>query len=202
MNRITVRLLALAAIAAINVVGSSQVLAQGGCSLTEADAPAVRGVRLGMSAEQLLALFPASTKRKEIKDALVKAKAADSEPVYLAFEPADGNKERFDGVGGFSAGLYKGRVIEVNIQYVGPDWKSIDEWIAKLSETLKLPGGEAWRVGPNESPNKVLSCRGVEIEAAIQGGGGSIRMRNTDYQKSAEERTRAGEENKKRDYKP
>lgn len=197
--------LAFFVLASITITGaglSSHPTPQGRCNLTAADAPALRGIRLGMSTDQLLALFPASTKRQEIKNALEKAKAPDSEAVYLSFESADGNKDAFDGVAGISVGLYRGHTIDVSVQYVGHDLRNIDEWIAKLSETLKLPSREAWQTGPSENPNKVLHCNGVEIEAAMQGGGGSVRIRNMEYQKFAEEQNRAAEEKKKRAYKP
>ncbi len=183
---------------------ASQPLAQSKCLLTETNAPNVRGLRLGMSVEQLVALFPASTKRKEAKEALDKAKAANNnETVDFSFDPAiEANKERFIGVEAVSVGIYKGRVQDFSVQYVGVSWTNIDEWIRKLSETLNLPGTPEWVVGPNESPNKVLKCSGIEIEGAIQGGGASIRIRNTEYLKGMDGRTTAQEEKKLREFKP
>ena len=182
----------------------SQQLAQSKCSLTEANSPSVRGVRLGMSTEQLLRLFPGSSKRKEIRDALERVKAATSgETVYLSFDPAtDAGGDKFAGVDSVSAGLYKGRVVDFTVLYFGPTWRTIDEWIARLSEALNLPGGPEWAVGPNETPNKILKCKGIEIEGTIQGGGGSIRIRNTEYLKEPEDRTNAVEERKRREFKP
>jgi len=196
------RFLGLVLFAATNLVVSNQVVAQVRCSLTEADAPAIRGIRLGMNTEQLLALFPASTKRREIKDALANAKAPEGEIVYFAFEPGDADKNLFDGVASILAGTGKGRVVEFTIQYIGPSWSGVDEWVGKLSETLKLPGVASWRHGPNETPNKVLRCNGIEIEATIEGGGGTIILRNVGYLEAAKERMRSAEEKRKRDYKP
>jgi hypothetical protein len=181
----------------------SQATTQPGCSLTESGSPSIRGLRLGMTTQELLALFPGSTKRKETKDALEKAKAATDEAVYLAFDPAtDAAKGQFADVGSVVAGLYKGKVMDLGIQYVGPPWGTIDEWVAKLSEAFQLPGAQSWKVGPNEAPNRVLKCNGIEIEAVIQGGGGSVRLRNTDLFKGIEERAKAAEEKKRRDFKP
>jgi hypothetical protein len=178
--------------------------AQSRCSLTEANSPDVRGVRLGMSMDQLLALFPGSSKRKEMKEAVERAKAAaGSEVVYLTFDPAlDAPGDRFAGVDSVSAGIYKGRVTDINVLYVGPTWRTIDEWVAKLSEAYNLPGMQEWVIGPNETPNRMLKCAGIEIEAAIQGGGGSIRVRNTETLKGAQERAIADEERRRRTFKP
>src|SRR5262245_56779803 len=113
-----------------------------------------------------------------MKDTLAKVKSTTSnETVYLGFDPrTDAAKEQFAGVESVSAGIHRGRVIDFNIDYVGPTWTTVDEWIMKLSETLKLPAVQDWVVGPDETPNKLLKCDGIEIEAALQGGSGSIRI--------------------------
>ncbi|MFL6273562.1 MAG: hypothetical protein ACJ74G_00005 [Blastocatellia bacterium] len=175
-----------------------------GCSLTEASAPAVRSLRLGMSVDQLVGLFPGSAKRKEIKEALEKVKASTSnEPMMLAFDPAaDAAGQAFAGVDSVSASVYKGRVIAFNVVYVGTTWRTIDEWVEKVAQTYGLPAAARWEAGPNENPNRVLGCSGIEIEAAIQGGGSSIRVRNKDALKGMSERLNAADESKRREFKP
>ena len=177
---------------------------QAACALTEANSPAVRGIRLGMGADQLAALFPGSAKRREMRDALEKAKAsAGSEPVMLIFDPAtDGGGERFAGVVSVSARVQGGRVVAFHVFYAGTAWGSIDEWVGKLAEAYGLPTAARWAAGPGESPNKVLACNGIEVEAALQGGGSSIAVRNTAQLKGADDRTSAAEERKRREFKP
>jgi hypothetical protein len=173
------------------------------CGLTEASAPAVRGLRLGMSVDQLAALFPGGAKRKEVRDALERAKTAGSEPVLIGFDPAtDGGGERFAGVASASARVYQGRVVAFNVFYVGTAWPTVDEWVAKLIEAYSLPAASRWSPGYGESPSKVLACGGIEVEAAIQGGGSSISVRNREALAGASERTGAGEEKKRREFKP
>jgi hypothetical protein len=162
-----------------------------------------------MSTEQLLALFPGSAKRwakdpKKMRDAREKALADNSgEPVYLSFDPAtDAGREQFANVDSVSAALYTGRVVDLNLVYVGATWRTIDEWVATISETFKLPGAQDWVVGPTENPHRVLTCNGIEIEAGIQGGSASIRIRNVEWLKAMEERTATAEEKKRREIKP
>ena len=205
MNKLAIAFVALAFVTVTAISQASNPRpARPKCNLTEATAPSVRGLRLGMSTQQLLASFPGSSKRREMKDAVEKAKAATgNEAAYLVFDPAtDGDPQQFGGVESVSAGLNKGRVIDLTIQYGGATWRGIDEWVAKLSESLKLQGAGDWTVGPSENPNKVLRCEGIEIEAAIQGGGSSIRIRNTEYVKADAERANAVEEKKRREIKP
>ena len=138
-----------------------------------------------------------------MKDTLERARAAGSEVVYLSFDPAtDAGRDRFAGVESVGVGVYKGRVADFTVVYGGATWRTIDEWVAKLSESFNLPGGQEWVAGPSENPNKVLRCGNIEIEAAIQGGSGSIRVRNTEPLREAQERARAEEERRRRAFKP
>jgi len=175
-----------------------------GCNLTEANAPAVRSLRLGMTVDQLVGLFPGSAKRKELREALEKVKASTSnEPMVLAFDPAaDAAGQAFAGVDSVSASVYKGRVIAFTVVYVGTTWRTIDEWVGKLAQSYGLPAAARWEAGPNENPNRVLGCSGIEIEAAIQGGGSSISIRNKEALKGMAERLNAADESKRREFKP
>lgn len=205
MNKFAVAFFALAFVtmSAISQASNTQP-AQTRCNLTDATAPSVRGLRLGMTTQQLLAVFPGITKKKEMKEVIEKAKSATSaEAVYLGFDPAtDGDAQQFAGVESVAAAVVKARVVDFSIQYGGATWRTIDEWVEKVSETLKLPGKNDWVTGLNEHPNKVLRCDGIEIEAGIQGGGASIRVTNTGYFKAIEEQGKAAEEKKRRDSKP
>jgi len=204
MNKLAIAFVALAFVTISTISQASNPKpALPKCNLTEATAPTVRGLRLGMSTQQLLALFPGSSKRKEMKEAVEKAKAATgNEAAYLVFDPAtEGDAKQFGGVESVSAGVNKGRVIDFSIQYGGATWRDVDEWVAKLSESLKLQGAGDWTVGPSENPNKVLRCEGIEIEAAIQGGGSSIRIRNMEDVKVVADRN-AADEKKRREIKP
>ena len=180
--------LCLAALVAPAVFATSKPT-QRRCSITEASSPAIRGLRLGMSLQQVLAVFPGSSKRKSLTEAIEKAKStSNGEPVPVVFEPAtDAIGESFAGVESVATTCLKQRLIEFNISYVGITWTSVDQWIAKLSETLGLPGSPDWTAGPSENPNKVLKCQGIEIEASIQGGGASIRIQNTESKKAGVE---------------
>jgi hypothetical protein len=157
-----------------------------------------------MTADELLALFPGVAKKKELKDVIEKAKSASAvEAAYLGFDPAtDGNAQQFAGVDSVSAGVYRGRVVDLTVQYGGETWKNIDEWIARLSQSFPALSAQGWTAGPNEAPNKVLSCGGIVIEAAILGGGATIRMRSNAYTQGVEERAKATEEKKRQSTKP
>ena len=205
MNRPAISALALAfAMMASPLQASNSASTQNRCNLTEETAPKVRGLHLGMTAQQFVAFFPGITKRKEMNDSIEQAKMVTSEqPTTLGVDPvADGSASQFAGLESAAAVFYKGKAVEVSVQYGGAMWRTVDEWISKLSGTFNLPGAQEWVTGPEEAPNKVLRCNGILIEGAIQGGSASIRIKNTNYVREAEERARAAEEKKRQQVKP
>lgn len=205
MNKPAISITALAILMlSVSSQVSNPASAQTRCTLTEGTAPTVRGLQLGMSAQQFLALFPGISKKKEMKDVIERAKSASSdETTTLGIDPiADGDARQFAGLEGVGAAFYKGRVVDLSLQYGGATWRTVDEWIAKLSESFKLPSAPDWVAGPDEAPNKVVRCDGIMIEAAIQGGSASIRLQNTNYLRESEERARAMEERKRQQVKP
>jgi hypothetical protein len=205
MNKLAIASFALAFVMlSASSQASNSSPAQTRCNLTEANGPGVRGVRSGMSTQQFLALFPGIAKKRETKDAIEKAKSTTgAEAVSLGADPVtDGDARQFAGIESVAATFYKGHAVDFTVQYGGATWRNVDEWIAKLAESFKLPGAQDWVVGPDESPNKVLRCNGIMIEAAIQGGSASIRVKNTGDLREIEERTRAADDKQRHDVKP
>lgn len=204
MNKLSIAFSALAFVTlSTSLQTPNSVSAQTRCNLTEATAPSVRGLRLGLTTQQFLALFPGITKKRDMKDTIERLKSTEVEPVYIGFDPiAGGDAQQFAGIGSVAATVYKGRVVDFNVQYDGATWRNVDEWIAKLSESFTLPRSQEWVVGPNESPNKVVRCDAVMIEAAIQGGSASLRVQHTGYLREIEDRARAAEEKRRQEIKP
>ncbi len=202
------------------IAGSAQIPAQpqppaqpqnpSKCTLTPAQAPAIRGIKIGMSTEEILSLFPESSQRPDIKAALVQA---DGYPNYgvarLYFQPADYPslaKDRFAGIDGISVTLFDSRVAELRVQYAGPNsrprgplWLNVDDFIAKLSEAYALPAARDWALG--SQAGRMLKCNGLDIEALIQNGG-SVMLRSTAYVDISRGRAAADEEKIRREFKP
>jgi hypothetical protein len=182
------------------------------CSLTPAQAPAIRGIKLGMSTEELLALFPGSSYRPEIKQALATAEGYPNYGVVdLTFLPAgyaDAFLRRFAGVRQIDGKLFDGQVAQFRIAYIGresrpsgPLWHNVEEFVSKLSESLALPAARDWQA--NGETSKILKCNGFEIIASIYNeGGGDIMLRNTTYMDVKKGRAAVDEEKQRREFKP
>ena len=60
------RVIALFTLVVVTISAYSQALSQSRCNLTATNSPSVRGLRLGMSTQELLTLFPALPSRSSV----------------------------------------------------------------------------------------------------------------------------------------
>src|SRR5258708_40263616 len=115
MIRLAVPMLAAVFVA---ITGSAQASAQNQnpslCSLTPTQSPSIRGIKLGMSVDQVLSIFPESSQRPEIKAALGSTEGYPNYGVarlwfQLSTYPSI-CKDRFAGVQQISLVLFSGCV--------------------------------------------------------------------------------------------
>lgn len=163
-----------------------------------------------MKTEQILAIFPGSNNRPEIKNELDNAADPPNFGVARMYfnmseYPAQA-KERFAGIDSISITVFDGNVAEMRIEYLGPNsrpegpgWPNLDEFISKLSEAFGLPKAEDWLWKP---PSKSLKCLGFEIVVSNPNYKGSISMRNADYVEAVRKRYTEEEERRRRKFKP
>lgn len=186
------------------------------CSLPLEKAPVIRGLRLGMSIDELWVLFPGRADEWNYKSQLTDA---DKPPKYgavqLTFRPlSNPNKESiFDGVREYRIVLLDGRVSEINVLYRFSEAQSVfwtnENWIAKLSEAFGLPGAESW-LGKDE---KQIICNGFELKTSITifpGGPEVVPVRlssprltitDTAFRKIVEQRIKDDHEKRRREFK-
>jgi hypothetical protein len=176
------------------------------CTLKLSQAPAVRGVKLGMTVDELFALFPGSSDSLNIKQTL---SAAEGFPkfgdAYFGISPSSwGNKERFAGINYYSLHTFDRRIIGLSVQYdgfpSGARWKSTDDLIQRFSDSLHLPGPKEWGPDPN-NPVKKLKCDGFEVTVSA-GDQASIYFYTSGWEGPKRERLAAFEEQKRREFKP
>ncbi|HEY0376977.1 MAG TPA: hypothetical protein VGC87_08475 [Pyrinomonadaceae bacterium] len=150
--------------------GYSVARAQGACTLTLAQAPAVEGLRLGMRPEEVLALFPGSRNDKEVRDDLLRP-ASRHGVSGMTVKPARySSKAKFPRVSNVSLTLLDGRVITVNVTYDGPEYKHVDEFLGKFLEGKKLPAAHSWEAYEGmDTQLKTLNCKGFELKVFAGG---------------------------------
>jgi hypothetical protein len=147
------------------------------CSVPLDKTPNIRGIHLGMGADELLSLLaPNNNSKLRIENALNNAGPAPNYGVAnFTLSPRESammeTKEKFAGVNFFSFTTFDGRVVEIKVTYdksrpdIYPSW-TIDEWTAKISSAFSLPGPQFWEPFPNDD-QRILKCKGLEVEAAV-----------------------------------
>jgi len=144
------------------------------CSLTRAAAPVLNDLKLGMTREEVLALFPGSKDDAEVKSNLSRAPGAQGES-ELIIRPANfGSKEKFPGISHINFSLLDGRVASINIGYSGPQYAQVDDFVTKFVTGTNLPPADQWAAYPGlDTQLKTLTCKDFEIRVFAGGEGGN-----------------------------
>jgi hypothetical protein len=206
MKRFTAILFSIALLAVpASSQSSTQQTGDAKCTAKYAQSLSIRGIHLGMSVDELLAMFPDVVNKESITQSL---KAAQDYPNFgraiIYLQPSGPiSREKLAGISNISLTLFDNRVVAYSVGYEGLPrgayWANLDEWVAKLSEKLNLPHPSQWIRSGN---SKTLNCDGIIVTAYNTGDGGSFSMHTEDFTKLLEERNRAYLEQKRREFKP
>src|SRR2546421_25329 len=178
------------------------------CTLTLAQAPSVRGVRLGMTVDEFLALFPGSNDDGQVKRALSQA---DGYPqfgkAFFGVTPANyATKDLFGGISFYTVQSFDRRIVQLNVIYEGfpngPKWKNVDDLIQKFAESFHLPGAKDWLLEPSTSDRKGLACNGFQVWASTANDRSNLTFFHNDWIPTQKERLARYEEQKRSEFKP
>ena len=190
-------------------VRKGQASTQVPCQLSGDKAPAIRGLRLGMTAEELSTFFPDLSPRNLVSSAQREPNYGVARLFYQVDSPSPPPKERFTGIDSISIILFDGQVTEITVRYAGagsypvkgPSWRNVDDFIAKLSEAFGLPQARDWL--DRSTWAKTLKCAGFTLDASADNGTGEITLRGTTaYQETVRQRALANQERRRREFKP
>jgi hypothetical protein len=173
------------------------------CALKLAQSPAIRGIRLGMKLDDVLALFPGSRENDYVKFTLAANSASSNFGlINIGISPAlYPNKERFLGIDQFSFVFVDEQMVRLYAEYRQPPWPRLDEFIDKVSGAFQLPPSAQWAV--ENAARKNLMCDGFRIRVATQDQRASLTIEiNDDPYKIQRERRDAAEEKARREFKP
>jgi len=145
------------------------------CQLTLAGAPDIKGLRLGMTPEEVLALFPGSKDDAEVRASLSRPPSQFGVSGFLVRPAKYETKDKFEGINQITFSLLDGRVSNFTIGYNGPEYSHVDKFVAKFSEGSNLPPPDAWEayVGM-DTQLKTLTCKEFEIRIFAGGKGGNL----------------------------
>ncbi len=157
-----------------------------------AAAPVLNGLKLGMTPDEVLALFPGSKDDEEVKTNLARppSKFGVSE---LVIRPAKfGSKAKFAGINNMTFSLLDGRVSNFTIGYNGPAYSHVDQFVTKFVAGTSLPPTDQWQAYPGmDTQMKTLTCKDFEIRIFTGGEGGNqnyVLLRDLEADKKLKDR--------------
>jgi len=144
------------------------------CTLKLAAAPTINGMRLGMTTDELLSLFPGSKDDTEVTSSARGITRFGTATVVIRPDRYQ-SKERFPGISQVTVRLADGRVYEFTVNYNGAAYSHVDKFVAKFVEGTGLPPTDQWDayVGM-DNQMKTLTCAEFEVRAFAGGQGGSL----------------------------
>jgi len=145
------------------------------CQLTLAGAPDIKGLRLGMTPDQVLALFPGSKDDAEVKSNLGRPPSQFGVSELIIRPAKFESKEKFTDVNHITFSLLDGRVSSFTVGYNGPAYSHVDQFVTKFVEGTNLPPPDQWQayVGM-DTQLKILTCKDFEIRVFAGGEGGNL----------------------------
>lgn len=181
-----------APVAAATQTADAVVSDQLPCTLVMDQAPVLKGLRLGMTPEQVLATFPGSREDAEVLAMLSRPPSKFGESELLIRPDKYETKEKFPGVTQITFTLLDGRVSSFSVGYNGPEWPHVDKFVEKFVQGTNLPAADAWEayVGM-DNQMKTLKCQDFETQIFAGGKGGNLNyvmMRDLIADKTQKER--------------
>jgi len=132
-------------------------------------------LRIGMTPDELLALFPGSKDDPEVRADVSRAPDKLGRSAIVLKPITDEAKARFAGVSQVSLTLLDGHVSTFTVSYNGPAYPHVDQFIEEFVEGKKLPPVDQWE--PDASIGhqlKALKCTDFEVRVFAGGAGGSL----------------------------
>jgi len=168
------------------------------CSLTMAAAPVLKGLKLGMTPDEVLALFPGSKDDEEVKDHLARPLSQFGVSELVVRPAKFESKEKFAGINHITFSLLDGRVSSFSVGYNGPAYSHVDQFVTKFVEGTNLPPPDQWQayVGM-DTQMKTLTCKDFEIRVFAGGEGGNLNyvlMRDLEADKKLKDRRKKARE--------
>jgi len=165
------------------------------CKLTLAQAPVIRGLRLGMTSDELFAIFPAN--EREEFDRAQQLKSAELPPNYgyTSFQfnlSRYATKDRFTGISDLSFRLFDRKVVSIYANYSNtPQFDRQGQLMEIITGQFGLPEFKDWP-GYNEYWNSPsLSCEGFRFQVNGLSGYFSISVTDPTHTKIMEDRKQA-----------
>jgi hypothetical protein len=166
------------------------------CTLNMSQAPTIKGLKLGMTPDEVLALFPGSKDDSEVRSEL--ARPANLGASSLFIKPSKYGGDKFTDIVQVTAKFLDGKVSNLMVGYNGPEWPHVNKFVAKFIEGTSLPAVDQWEAYVGlDNQLKILSCTDFEVRVFAGGPGGNlnyVQMQDREADKKLKERRKKARE--------
>jgi hypothetical protein len=151
------------------------------CTLHKDQGPEIGGLRLGLTVDQVLALFPGSKEDAELRPAIAKPPSPFGVSTFMIKPDRYATKAKFDGIREIVLTFLDGRVSGFSANYLSGNWKHVDEFVTKFTTGSNLPPVESWEAYPGlDTQQKSLKCDGFEV--TLFAGGEALNVNHVKMQ--------------------
>ena len=163
------------------------------CTLTQTEAPEIRGIKLGMTAERISQTVP------QIKAELSTLKSASAleHSFGLARIPVrpPATEPKYSGVESFNLVFLDEKLVDMAIRYEPVPWRNVNDFLQKFIDAYRLPPIALWQ---GDDEEKGLQCDDIELSAKRD----YFRVSIGSYRKTVQSRDEAAKEKARRDFRP
>lgn len=168
------------------------------CMLSMSQVPVLHGLKLGITADEVLALFPGGKEDPQVRSYLSTPPSNVGTSQFVITPSKYDSGERFTGISQITFTLLDGRVSNFTVGYNGPEWPHVDRFVARFVEGTNLPAPNLWEpyVGMDYQL-KTLTCTDFSIRVFAGGAGGNlnyVELRDLEADKKLKERRRKARE--------
>ncbi len=122
-------------------------------------------VKLGMSLAEVVSLFPANAGDANVRRALELSQSPGlAGPIKILVAAHKATNHDLADVKQFFFQFRNRRLSSLHVEYLSPQWESVDEFIEQRGHLLNLLAANSWEpVEGNSRSSKYLICEGIEI---------------------------------------
>lgn len=166
--------------------------------LTFSAAPDIKGLKLRMTTEEVLALFPGAKNDPQISAELSRPPRPFGVGSLMIRPEKYESKARYTEVSQITLTFLDGRVSKLHVGFNGPEWSHVDKFVAKFVEGTDLPGVDQWAAYEGlDTQLKTLTCSDFELRVFAGGQGGTlnyVQMQDMKADETLKERRRKARE--------
>jgi hypothetical protein len=135
------------------------------CHLAREGISSLYGVKLGMSLEEVISLFPGSAGDANVRRALELSQSPDlASSIRIVIAAHKAINQNLADVKQFFFQFRNRRLFSLHVDYLSPQWKNVNEFIERRGHLLNLPAANGWEpVEGNSLSSRYLICDGIEI---------------------------------------